>query len=214
MVTTTQLNPVQDGLVHSYLFLRRAIGCIGLCLPVALIVGNLVVGDGLRDSISGYYYSDVRNVLVGAMCAVGVFLFSYRGYGWVDDLVSDLAAVAAIGVAVFPAAPANPVGDDKVYGVLHLVSAAVFFLSLSYFSLVLFRRNEGEYTPEKAARNRLYLTCGVVMLACLAALVVCNWPMASVTAGWRPALWLETTAILAFGISWLTKGEAILGDSR
>jgi hypothetical protein len=25
-------------------------------------------------------------------------------------------------------------------------------------------------------------------------------------------LWLESAAILAFGLAWLTKGEAILGD--
>jgi hypothetical protein len=29
---------------------------------------------------------------------------------------------------------------------------------------------------------------------------------------YKPVYWLETLAILAFGISWLTKGEAILGD--
>jgi len=27
-----------------------------------------------------------------------------------------------------------------------------------------------------------------------------------------PVFWLETAAVLAFGISWLTKGEAILAD--
>jgi hypothetical protein len=28
----------------------------------------------------------------------------------------------------------------------------------------------------------------------------------------NPVFWLETIAILAFGVSWLTKGEAILKD--
>ena len=28
----------------------------------------------------------------------------------------------------------------------------------------------------------------------------------------QPVFWLEAIAVLAFGISWLTKGEAILGD--
>ena len=30
--------------------------------------------------------------------------------------------------------------------------------------------------------------------------------------GYHPIFWLETTAILSFGISWLTKREAILKD--
>jgi hypothetical protein len=30
--------------------------------------------------------------------------------------------------------------------------------------------------------------------------------------GYHPIFWLETLAILAFGLSWLTKGEAILAD--
>lgn len=30
----------------------------------------------------------------------------------------------------------------------------------------------------------------------------------------RPVYWLEATAIVALGVSWLSKGEAILGDQR
>ena len=29
---------------------------------------------------------------------------------------------------------------------------------------------------------------------------------------YHPIFWLETVAILAFGVSWITKGEAILKD--
>ncbi|MFD6072007.1 DUF998 domain-containing protein, partial [Amycolatopsis lurida] len=45
-----------DNLVHNYLFLRRAIGFLGIGLPFVLVFGKLVVdGGGLLNSISGYY---------------------------------------------------------------------------------------------------------------------------------------------------------------
>jgi len=36
--------------------------------------------------------------------------------------------------------------------------------------------------------------------------------VASAIEGYKPVFWLEATAVVAFGISWLTKGEAILKD--
>lgn len=202
---------MRDTLTHSYLFLRRAIGVIGLALPLVLIVGGVIVDGGLLSSISGYYHGSLRDVWVGSMCAVGVFLLSYRGYGRVDDLVSNVAAVAAVGVALFPTTPSNPVGSDRVVGVLHLVFAGVFFLALAYFCLVLFRKSDDPSpSRRKLARNRVYLTCGLVIVGSLL-LIVLSGPL-GIPGSLHPALWLETAAILAFGLAWLTKGEAILAD--
>ncbi|GAA4527184.1 DUF998 domain-containing protein [Amycolatopsis samaneae] len=202
----------QSTLVHSYLFLRRAIGVIGLALPVVLILGKIAVdGSGLLNSISGYYYTSVRDVFVGSMCAVGVFLLSYHGYTRLDDVAGNLAAGAAIGLAVCPTTPANPTSTDRTLGVLHLVFASVFFLALAFFCLFLFTRSgSAEPTPRKVDRNRVYVACGVVILASLALIVVTS--LVPVAASLHPALWLETAAILAFGLAWLTKGEAILAD--
>jgi hypothetical protein len=36
--------------------------------------------------------------------------------------------------------------------------------------------------------------------------------MASLREAYKPGYWLEALAVLAFGISWFTKGEAILKD--
>jgi len=165
----------QDTLVHSYLFLRRAIGLIGIALPVVLIVGKLLVDGDLLDSISGYYYSDLRDVYVGSMCAIGVFLLSYRGYGPTDDIIGNIAAFAAIGVALFPTTPDDhPTRTDQIIGGLHITFAAVFFLMLAFFCLVLFPKTDKAHpTQRKIQRNRAYL---------------------------------------AYGVAWLTKGEAILRD--
>src|SRR3954468_19224035 len=134
---TTATKSPQTTLVHSYLFLRRAIGLIGLALPFVLILGKqLVQGGDLIGSLSGYYYTDLRDVLVGAMCAVGVFLLAYYGHDYVDNVASSGAGLGAIGPALLPPAPDRDVTAwDRASGVLHLVFAAVFFLSLAYFCL-------------------------------------------------------------------------------
>jgi hypothetical protein len=73
-------------LVVSYLSVRRAIGGIGLALPVILgPVGWLVFGIEIQDNISSYYHTVLRDVFVGAMCAIGIFLFCYRGYDWIES---------------------------------------------------------------------------------------------------------------------------------
>ncbi|HEX4703553.1 MAG TPA: DUF998 domain-containing protein [Pseudonocardiaceae bacterium] len=201
-------------LVHSYLFLRRAVGYIGVLLPVVLIVGKqLIDGGALASSISGYYYSDMRGVFVGSMSAFGVFLLSYRGYSRLDDMAGNVAAVAAIGVALFPTSPdVGATRHQQVLGVLHLVFAAVFFLALAFFCLVLFNRTDAaDPTPQKIKRNRVYLATGSIMLLCLVLIAVTMFFDATTTA-LRPEVWLETAAIMAFGVAWLTKGEAILHD--
>ncbi|WP_410619041.1 DUF998 domain-containing protein [Amycolatopsis sp. cmx-8-4] len=148
-MTTATTSP-QTTLVHSYLYLRRAIGLIGLALPPVLILGRqLADGGGLLGSLSGYYYTDVGNVFVGAMCAVGVFLLAYYGHDFVDNVVSTVAGLGAIGVGLFPTTPGGDVsGWDRTAGVLHLTFATVFFLSLAYFCLRLFPR-DGEHSEQR-----------------------------------------------------------------
>ncbi|WP_290057485.1 DUF998 domain-containing protein [Amycolatopsis solani] len=206
---TTATRSPQSTLVHSYLFLRRAIGLIGLALPFVLIFGKqLVQGGDLIGSLSGYYYSDVRDVFVGAMCAAGVFLFAYYGHDFIDNVASTVAGLGAIGLALFPTTPDHDVsGWDRTAGVLHLVFAAVFFLSLAYFCLRLFP-HDGE---QPAGVGVVYRVCGVVILASLVLIVVTS--RLRLVPEWHPALWLESAAVWAFGVAWLVKGGTLTPKS-
>ena len=204
--------PTRDTLVHSYLFLRRAVGILGVLLPVVLIGGKaLIQGGPLLNSISDYVYSDMRGVLIGTMAALGVFLLSYRGYGWVDDVVADVAAVGAIGVALFPTTPltGQPSTAAQAVGLVHIISASLFFAALIIFCLVLFTRGDSaQPTGRKQARNVVYIACGVIMLVCLITIGVVEW----VIHVGGLVLWLESAAVMAFGVAWLVKGETILAD--
>lgn len=197
-----------------YLFLRRGVGVIGIGLPVVLVLGNAVLfGGGLPSSLSGYYFTGMRDVHVGGMCAVGVFLVTYR-YAWLDTVVGVAAGVSAIGLALLPTTPADPSTTERLVGIAHLVFAAVFFLALAFFCLFLFTRTDPAIpaTARKLARNRVYRVCGVLMLVCLALIVVTQLLLGGVLAGLRPALWLEAVAAIAFGVAWLVKGETVLTD--
>ena len=211
-MATIQDTPITATLVHSYLFMRRAIGILGTALPAILIIGTLLLDGGPPlGSISDYVYTDMRSVLIGTMAAIGVFLISYRGYGRIDDILADVAGVGAIGVALFPTTPyfGHPSGKQQFVGLLHITSAAIFFAATIIFCLFLFTRSSSpQPTGRKRARNWVYIGCGVIMLACLITIGIIE----AFLGGGNEVLWLESAAVMAFGIAWLVKGETLLAD--
>lgn len=197
----------------SVLGVRRAIGIIGIALPFVLALGAwLIDGVGLQSSISAYYYTVMRNVFVGSLCAQGVFLVSYR-YRRQDAVVSTLAGILIIAVALLPTSPADPTPEQATLGLVHLLCAGGFYLLLAYFCLVLFTRTGpgGVPTTRKLARNRVYRICGVGVL-----IGVAGAGLAGLAGGqldqWHAVFWFEALAGVAFGTAWLIKGETLLKD--
>ncbi|WKZ34415.1 MAG: hypothetical protein QY332_12410 [Anaerolineales bacterium] len=214
-----EASPSQMSLIISYLTLRKAVGILGTALPFMLSLGAwLLFQTGIQSSISSYYHTGMRDVFVGTLFAIGVFLLSYKGYEPQDNWAGNLASLFAIGVALFPTTPAKagPNTWDWV-GSLHLVFAALFFLTLIYFSLFLFTKTHPNksQTNRKKQRNIVYKVCGYTMALCVLLIVIFFLLPHSLETrlnGLNLLYWLETVAILAFGVSWLTKGEAILQD--
>ncbi|MHC4249956.1 MAG: DUF998 domain-containing protein [Planctomycetota bacterium] len=215
----SQQTEPERSLVISYLGLRRAIGITAMALPFVVVFGKMLLdGPGLESSISGYYHTVMRDVLVGCLCAIGVFFMSYRGYDG-DNAVSNLAGVLAIGVALFPTSPVGHSAQTaRIISAVHGVCAACLFLTLAFFCLRLFTKTNmtgpgKEPTPRKLQRNIVYRACGYTILACVVLMpVALNLPGDSLVRELSPVFWLETVAVLAFGVSWFTKGEAILAD--
>ncbi len=205
----------QRSLVLSYLGLRKSVGITGVLLPIVLVVGKMLLqSPGLLDSLSASYYTVMRDVWVGSLCAIAVFLFSYR-YAWLDDLAGDLAGVCALGIAFFPAAPVNATAQQMLIGVIHWVCSVIFFFTLAFFALFLFRKTDPKKKPtrQKLQRNRVYLVCGIAILVCMALLGLTTFlPGNSWLFTLHPVFWLESLAIWAFGVSWFVKGEALLKD--
>lgn len=211
--------PCQDNqsLVISYLTLRKAIGFLGLFLPLILVIGGWIdTGHlGVEPSISDYYYTSMRNGFVGVMAAVALFLFAYLGYDPIDRIAGNLGCIFALGVAFFPTTP--ELQDPDLTGTLHFVFAVLFFTTLVFFSLFLFTRtrNVNQMTAQKKKRNTVYHICGYIMIACILSMALYffvfenKYPWLDQA---HPVFFLESLALVAFGVSWLVKGGFILKD--
>lgn len=164
----------KNELIISYMYLRKAVGWIGTLLPVVLIAGNVIFfTTSLPGSMSGYYYTHMRNVFVGALCALGVFLVAYAGYDDVDRWTTNIAGLCAIGVAFFPTKPAVCAADartcvapavrhlsagQQAVGDIHLFFAAVTFIALGLMAL---RFTKSAATPGgQAPMARIQLELG------------------------------------------------------
>lgn len=210
----------KDPRVRSYLELRSAVGWIALGLPPALLLSSwlLPTGRGIPPSISAYYYTPMRNVLEGSLCAIGFFNLCARGYEWRDELAGIVSALGALGVAFCPTFPPGP--DTPLQhrmGTLHNYFAELFFITLAIMCLVLFRSTAANRTRtrNKRRRNTAYTVCGTLMAVCGAADFICHNLRPIPHIGPVGAIFLcETIALEAFGVAWLVKGKTILGAKR
>ena len=213
----------RDEMVMSYTRVRLALGVLGTSLPVVLLIGGLLQEFGIEPTISDFYYTIYRDLYVGALCAIGVFLISYRGYRresgeWFDDdWLATAAGIGAFGMAFFP----TPTRDGEietisqavvgfaVTPVAHYLFALLFFLSLSLVCFFKFARTE------RTGRRRIYILSGWVMLTSLAATSVAAFhknyvpgPVAEFVLDHKLIFWFEAIGVWAFGISWLVKSRA------
>ena len=195
---------------------RRLIGILGLLLPLLLyLVAGLRPTPPLRpwtplDSVSAYYYTGAIAIFVGILFALSLFLLTYGGYEgeMADRIVGRVAGTGALGVALFPtSAPLGlfePPWWRPAFAAVHYVSAVVLFVGFILFSTWLFRKSSvppGHRRPiDKQWRDAICLSCGVLMIICV------SWAGSSLFTH-APIVLPESIAIVAFAVSWLTKGE-------
>lgn len=200
-------------LIYTYWTLRNAVGWIGMLLPFVLMLGVFFIFNEnvIKDSISSYYYSGMRDVFVGALCGIALFMFFYYGYDEWDNWTANLAGIFALGVAWFPTTES---GTSDLIGKIHFTFAALLFLTLAYFSLFLFTKSEKGVPPsrEKSIRNKIYIICGITILVCVISIPIYTLFIQTGNSVSPFVFWAETVALIAFGISWLTKGETLFPD--
>ncbi len=195
---------------------RRLIGILGLLLPLLLYVfAGLRHTVGLPawtplNSISAYYYTGAVAIFVGVLFALALFLLTYPGYKGViaDRLLGLVGGTAAILVALFPtSAPEGlsaPTWWSPYMRTVHYLSAVVLFVAFILFAIWLFRKSNiprrGDRPLEKRRRDDICLASGIIMVASVL------WAASSMFTH-APIFIPESIAIIAFAVSWLTKGE-------
>jgi hypothetical protein len=200
--------------IRSFITLRRAVGWIGILLPFVLLAGDALLfhARGARLSISSYYCTGMRDVLVGSLCSVGLFLLFYKGYvedryGLWDRWLTNIAGVAAICMAWFPN---SCVEAANLSSWIHLFCGILFFTILASISIFLFTRTRetGKVKGRKRTRNMIYIASGIIIYLSMAGMFFFYEFYEKDHPESAFIFYAETLSLVAFGTSWLTKGKA------
>jgi hypothetical protein len=204
---------------------RTAIGVLGVLLPILLIVSSLVQQQQIRNSISAYYHTSARDWFVGTLWVLGVFLFFYRyrplnvsaprsqsesiRTGAADAWLGKIAGVSAVLVALLPTTDEGSPAQPAIIGTAHGVSAAILFICLSLFPLLLFSQSR--------KRGPFYRVVGWIMIVLMLLVAAHAFAPGNIRlslAPLKPVLVLEALLIWAFGISWFEKGRELAADEK
>ncbi len=219
---------VRREMVLSYYGVRTALGVLAIGLTVVLIAGGLLAEGKMQASISDSFHTSMRDIFVGTLFTIGIFLIALRGQSpagshWItSDPITKIIGVAALGVALFP--NSNPFPEattlsQHMLGVnvspsFHYLSAQVFFV---FITIYCYRT-----LPDGAGRfhRHFFLLCGHAILILLVGINVTSYLK---IAGAHDAkafvlenklvFWLEAIGLWIFAFAWLVKGNDELRQS-
>lgn len=209
-ITQTKRPGYDNDQIIPYFTLRVLIGAAGILLPILLVIGKLITERTfkLEYSISDYYdNSTAGDILVGVLFALAFFLVSYKGYAPIDSIAANLGCAFALGVALCPTT-----SHSKFIHYTHFVFAFLLFSVFIFFSIYLFRKKAPHPTRQKKNRNKVYLVCGIIMIACIAGIAACE--ILHVNPNLHFVFWFESVALISFGFSWITKAEMVFSDEH
>lgn len=233
--------------IFDYRTLRLLVGIVAFALPIVVWVASFFAAKKI-DSISGsYWVDDARDLFVGSLFIIATLMAAYNGHDpsgdenknhgsapphplmrWISEKwASKVAALMAVGVAVFPTT--RPNGEPNTDTVLHYVSAIVLFAIITYFCLASFRKRalekaieadmaaesssgaEREKQQEIAYKTRrratIYLICGWTIIISLALAATSYVDAIRSYTGWWNLFLGELLALWAFGVSWFTASK-------
>lgn len=213
-----KIKKIQNHNLFAYRRLRRTIGYLGIFLPIILVMLSLFkfFDTEIQESISHYYFTNLREIFTSTLCAVAFFLICYKGNGnksiWKNDnLLTNIAGFMALGVAFIPTSPLEGACMKCTFinfGLewLHYVFAAVLFLIFSVLSINVFTigQQPNRNIPVSIFNeNHIYRFCGYSILLFIVLIPFSLFKYSTLV--------FEALSLFMFGISWLVKGRA-LGD--
>ena len=84
-----------------YIKFRTGMAILAGAFPFIFLISSFVLQRTVfQDSISAYYFTRAteRNLFVGVLICIAVFLIIYEGYSKIEDRVLSFAGVLAAGV--------------------------------------------------------------------------------------------------------------------
>jgi hypothetical protein len=180
---------------------------------IALLLANATAFFAATKltSISASYHEFgwPHDIFVGSLFAIAAFLVAYNGASTPEMVLSKTAAVAAMGVAMFPC-----LCDGRVEFIpyVHAGSAAVMFLVLAGFCLIFYLRAKAKKRRRADWRAYIYAGCGIAILLAIAVLAYDGLTGGSISSSvTRLTFYGERAGLIAFGISWLVASRVLPG---
>lgn len=210
---------LEKHVLATYGTLRIGIAVIALLFPLILGVGGfLFAGIPLQNSLSAYYHAHVppcevtleapmRNWFVGVLCAIGAFLYLYKGFSKVENIALNIAGAMAVGVAMFPML--WTCHKDSSLLSLHGFCAVSFFLCIAFVSIRC-ASDTLHLIQDTAVRRRFkqcYNVTGFTMIVFPLAAYLFTVVFRQLE---RLTLFVEIAGIMAFAAYWIIKSREIL----
>jgi len=184
----------------AFLIKSFGIGVTALAVPIVL---PLVGGYEGHYSISYFYHVPAtRDLFVGLLWALGLFLVLFQGLSRAENLLLTLAGILLILVAMVPTGIAQCTDTALDW---HEGFAVAFFACLFVVALGFSKRRLSYilWPPLRARFARAYNLAGCLMIG----LPLAAWGLHL----WRgpdcghAIYWIEAAAILAFAVYWFVK---------
>jgi hypothetical protein len=224
------LRRLHSNVSDTYFYLRLSLGVAAILLPLVLwLGGKWTLGIPPMTSISAYYHTEQRDILVGVLFAVGFTLFIYKGFSFAEDWLLNVAGLSIIGVAYFPMKASDVLKcfrpcegpcvdysdvldrtpDALIASGFHGPSAVIFFIAIGLVCGFCAHRTL-HLIPDTAIRKTYLWTYRVMGLAMVAlplatALIIRMSPVAGSDCQDRTIFWIEATGVWVFAAFWLLK---------
>ena len=144
---------------------------------IAISLGSITSYFARQDagvfitSISESYHVGrwAQSFFVGFLFAIAALLLAYNGLTLREMVLSKLACLAAVGVALFPCQCGRL---PSASGYVHAAAATIMFVILAGFCHIFYRRARSKANPQANMRATIYAVCGVAIIASILVIAV------------------------------------------
>lgn len=207
-----------------YIKLRTGMGVLAFVFPFIFLVSSwLLHRTEMQPSISEYYITrDLeRNLFVGILICIGVFLWLYEGYSYWENRILDVAGVLVALVALIPVSATSFTLGAFVIPVRMQIGGATFsvhgFCAVTFFICIIvvstvFSRTTLKGRPDKAKWIRIYTIIATWMfvgigLSVLSGVFHQSW-LGRIFDG-KGVFWTEAFGVWGFAAFWLVKTKEV-----
>ena len=198
---------LRKNILSTYFTLRLGIVVLSIGLPIVLYVVGMLWGGipTLLDSMSAYYGANdfaMRNWFVGGLWTIGWFLYLYKGFSTLENVLLNLAGGFAVAVAMLPC---NCWPPHATSNKLHVIAAVSFFVSMALVCFFCAKDTIKLLPPDKRdAFRHQYHGITIALIASPAAAVFVSFFLRQLD---QYKFFIEAFGVWVFGYYWLTKSR-------